>query len=80
MNPGLFALEAFFYFSELLIEVNLVLRLLPNPFTVTIMAIDMPAAIRPYSMAVAPDSSRKNFAIKDFIILPLVNGDVTEAA
>jgi hypothetical protein len=40
----------------------------------------MPAAIRPYSMAVAPDSSRKNFAIKDFIIMPLVNGDVTEAA
>ena len=79
MNPGLFAFEAFSYFKELLIEVNLELRLLPNPFTVTIMAIDIPAAIRPYSIAVAPDSSRKNFPIKDFITFASRNGDVTGA-
>ena len=29
----------------------------PNPFTAVMMASAMPAAIRPYSMAVAPDSS-----------------------
>jgi hypothetical protein len=27
----------------------------------------MPAAIRPYSMAVAPDSSLKNFEMSDFM-------------
>ena len=32
----------------------MVFRLVPRACTVAIMAIDMPAAIRPYSMAVAP--------------------------
>ena len=36
------------------------LSLLPRPFTAVMIAIAMPAAIRPYSMAVAPDSSLKN--------------------
>lgn len=49
------------YFRELLIEVNLSLRFVPRPFTTAIIASEMPAAIRPYSMAVAPDSSDKNF-------------------
>ena len=35
----------------------MVLSLVPTPFTAVIMAIAMPAAIKPYSMAVAPDSS-----------------------
>ena len=48
------------YFSELLIEVNWVLRAVPNPFTTVIIASAMPAAIRPYSIAVAPDWSHKN--------------------
>jgi hypothetical protein len=48
------------YFREVLIEVNLVLSLLPSPFTTAIMASEMPAAIKPYSMAVAPDSSVMN--------------------
>ena len=30
------------------------LRLVPNPFTTAMMANAMPAAIRPYSIAVAP--------------------------
>jgi len=47
------------YFSELLIEVNLAFSVVPRPLTATIIAIEMPAAIRPYSMAVAPDSSCK---------------------
>jgi hypothetical protein len=31
----------------------------PSVFTVAMIATEMPAAIRPYSMAVAPESSRR---------------------
>ena len=48
------------YFNELLIDVNMLLRLVPNPFTVAMIAIEIPAAIRPYSIAVAPASSDRN--------------------
>jgi hypothetical protein len=48
------------YFNELLIEVNFVLSLVPSPFTVAMMGSAIPAAISPYSMAVAPDSSERN--------------------
>jgi hypothetical protein len=48
------------YFSELLIEENLLLSFAPNPFTAAMIASEMPAAIRPYSMAVAAVSSFKN--------------------
>jgi hypothetical protein len=53
--------EALTYFNELLIEVKFVLRVVPRPFTAAIIASEMPAAMRPYSIAVAPDSSDKNF-------------------
>jgi len=43
------------YFSEVLIEVNLVFRLVPRPLTTAMIASEIPAAISPYSMAVAPD-------------------------
>jgi hypothetical protein len=43
------------YFNEVLIEANWVLRLDPKPFTTAIIASAIPAAIRPYSIAVAPD-------------------------
>jgi hypothetical protein len=49
-----------FHLSELLIAVNLVLSFPPRPFTAAMMASEMPAAIRPYSMAVAAVSSFKN--------------------
>ena len=49
-----------YYFSELLIEVNIVLRLVPKPFTTAMIASAMPAAIKPYSIAVAPDWSDRN--------------------
>jgi hypothetical protein len=49
------------YFSEVLIEVNLVFRLLPTPLTAVMIAIAIPAAINPYSIAVAPDSSARKF-------------------
>jgi hypothetical protein len=42
------------YFKEVLIDVNLVLSLTPRPFTMAMIASEMPAAISPYSMAVAP--------------------------
>jgi hypothetical protein len=58
------------YFSEVLIESKLVLSLEPTPCTAVMMAIAMPAAIRPYSIAVAPDSSRKNAKTKVFMMVP----------
>jgi hypothetical protein len=51
------------YFNEVLIAVNLVLSLEPSPFTAVRIAREMPAAIRPYSMAVAAVSSFKNLEI-----------------
>ena len=41
--------------SELLIELKLAFRVEPRPFTAAMIASEMPAAIRPYSIAVAPD-------------------------
>jgi hypothetical protein len=48
------------YFSDVLITVNFVLSAEPTPLTAVMIAIAMPAAIRPYSMAVAPVSSFRN--------------------
>ena len=45
------ALSGLAYFSELLIDVNILLRLVPRPFTATVIAIEIPAAIGPYSMS-----------------------------
>jgi hypothetical protein len=42
----------------------MVFRLLPRPLTAARIAIEMPAAIGPYSIAVAPDSSDKNLKNK----------------
>jgi hypothetical protein len=39
------------------IDENVVWSFVPMPFTTAMMATEMPAAIKPYSMAVAPDSS-----------------------
>jgi len=55
------------YFRELLIDVNKPLRLVPRPFTAAMIAIEIRAAIKPYSMAVAPVSSRQNLKTKPFI-------------
>lgn len=43
------------YFSELLIVLNLVFKPEPMPWTIAMIASAMPAAIRAYSIAVAPD-------------------------
>jgi hypothetical protein len=41
--------------------VKVVVNFEPTPCTTAMIATEMPAAIRPYSMAVAPDSSFRNF-------------------
>ena len=47
---------------------NIVLSCEPMPFTAVIITMLMPAAIKPYSIAVAPDSSVKNFESKVFMM------------
>jgi hypothetical protein len=42
---------------------NVVLSWVPRPLTIAMIATEMPAAIRPYSIAVAPDAFFKNAAI-----------------
>jgi len=56
------------YFNELLIDVNMLLRLVPRPFTAAMIASEMPAAISPYSIAVAPVSSCQKRESKLFIV------------
>ena len=53
------------YFSEVLMSTKFELSLVPTPCTAVMIAIAIPAAIRPYSMAVAPDSSFKNDLMTD---------------
>jgi hypothetical protein len=55
------------YFSEVLTDVNIVLSVVPSPFTTAMMARLIPAAIKAYSIAVAADSSAKNRTNKLFI-------------
>jgi hypothetical protein len=44
-----------------LTELKVVLRLPPTVVTAVMITTEMRAAISPYSIAVAPDSSRRNF-------------------
>src|ERR1700720_1578728 len=53
--------------SWVLTLVNLVFNVLPIPLTTAMMATEMPAAMRPYSMAVAPDSSFTNREARVFM-------------
>jgi hypothetical protein len=48
------------YFSWVEIDPKVVLSLVPMPLTVVIMTIEMPAAMSPYSIAVAAFSSFRN--------------------
>ena len=57
------------YFSEVLRVPKVVLSLLPTPFTAVMIAIAIPAAIRPYSIAVAPESFLMNFKMRDFTVM-----------
>jgi hypothetical protein len=60
------------YFNDPLIEVNFSFRVVPRPFTAAIIASEIPAAISPYSIAVAPDSSLKKLRTNALIALCLV--------
>src|ERR1700733_11457416 len=51
-----YRIDAYCSAPETLVKVDV--NLVPRPCTTTMMATEMPAAMRPYSMAVAPDSSR----------------------
>ena len=59
--------DACVYFSEVLMLSKVPLNEVPTPLTAVMIAMAMPAAIRPYSMAVAPDSFFKNFKMSDFM-------------
>ena len=62
------------YLSEVEIVLNLSLRLDPRPLTTAIIATEMPAAIRPYSMAVAPELSFKKRRTCSWIGFQLLPG------
>ena len=47
------------YFSELLMVLKFVLSCVPTPFTAVMIAMAIPAAIKPYSIAVAPELIRE---------------------
>jgi len=67
------ARSLFGYFSDVFTEVKLVLSVLPMPLTAARITMLMPTAIRQYSMAVAPDSSHKNFESNFRIIEKLLS-------
>jgi hypothetical protein len=78
MGLGRFGAGAFFrfrtarpegnaYFSEVEIPSKFVFRVEPIPLTAVMITIEMPAAIKPYSMAVAPDSSFRKREARFFI-------------
>lgn len=46
-------------YSAFVTEVKVVVSLVPVVLTAAMIATEIPAAMRPYSMAVAPDSSRR---------------------
>jgi hypothetical protein len=56
---GFFYVAVRAYFNDVLIDANLVLSFEPIPLTTAIIASEMPAAMRPYSMAVAAVSSAR---------------------
>ena len=57
------------YFIEVLSDVSLSARVEPIPFTMTMIASAMLAAIKQYSIAVAPDSSCQNLTTQCFMML-----------
>jgi hypothetical protein len=52
-KPGSSLDEA--YFNAVETELNVLFRFVPRPCTTAMIATEIPAAIRPYSIAVAPD-------------------------
>src|SRR5438046_2413492 len=59
-------------FSLELTLLNVLVSFVPSPCTTVMIATEMPAAINPYSIAVAPDSSCANRLIDLLICVPLL--------
>ena len=57
---------------------NLVFNVVPRPFTTAMIATEMPAAIRPYSMAVAPETSFTKRTKRFFIGSSLIHTWLSE--
>src|SRR5262249_16708222 len=68
-----FFLQQGSYFSWVEMLSNLAFRVVPIAFTVAIITTEMPAAIRPYSIAVAPESSFRNATTLDIKETPWLN-------
>jgi hypothetical protein len=68
------------YFNDVLIVAKLLDSLLPTPFTAVMIAIAIPAAIKPYSIAVAPVSSAMKSCSNFFIFNTLTLTELTELA
>src|SRR6266436_1233911 len=58
--------------------VKVMFSLEPRPATTVMMATEMPAAIRPYSMAVAPLSSLANFASSVMFTSPVATSELRQ--
>ena len=56
--------------SAVLTLVKVTFSCVPRPLTTAMMATEIPAAIRPYSIAVAPDSSLRNALNLSFMGFP----------
>ena len=61
ITAGALCTVATSYFRAVEMVVNVVFSLVPRPATTVMMATEIPAAINPYSIAVAPDSSARKF-------------------
>ena len=59
------------YFSCVEMLSNLALRVVPIALTVAMITTEMPAAIKPYSIAVAPDSFFRNARTLDICQTPV---------
>ena len=57
------------YLSAVWTVPKVVFRLVPRPFTTEMIATEIPAAMSPYSMAVAPDSSLTNRIRNLYIVI-----------
>ena len=58
--------------------VNLVFSEVPRPLMTAMIATEMPAAIRPYSMAVAPELSFKKREMRFFIDSSIIHTWLSE--
>src|SRR3972149_1878095 len=66
------------YLSWVEMLVNLVFSELPRPFTTAMIATEMPAAMRPYSMAGGPEAAFTKRTKRFFIGSPIIHTWLSE--